>query len=57
MEFKKYQQIENLETFETSNILNGEVHLSYKTDGTNGCVFLDNNGELAFGSLQCVQKK
>ena len=49
MEFKKYQHIEKYGTSETEDILKGEVHLTYKIDGTNGCVYLK-DGELCFGS-------
>ena len=49
MEYKKYQHIEKLGTHEVEGILNGEVHLTYKIDGTNSCVYLKND-ELAFGS-------
>ena len=49
MEYKKYQHIEKLGSSEVEGILNGEVHLSYKIDGTNGCIFLDND-TIKFGS-------
>lgn len=50
MNYKSYQHIEKLGTIETEGILNGEVHLSYKIDGSNGCIYLKDNGELGFGS-------
>ncbi len=50
MHYKSYQHIEKLGTIETEGILNGEVHLSYKIDGSNGCIYLKDNGELGFGS-------
>jgi len=50
MQYKSYQHIEKLGTIETEGILNGEVHLSYKIDGSNGCVYLKDSGELGFGS-------
>jgi len=50
MYYKSYQHIEKLGTSETEGILNGEVHLSYKIDGSNGCIYLKDNGELGFGS-------
>ena len=49
MEFKKYQHIEKLGSSETNGILKGTVHLSFKIDGTNGCIYL-RDGELKFGS-------
>ena len=49
MEYKKYQHIEKLGTSEVEGILNGEVHLSYKIDGSNGCIYND-NGVIKFGS-------
>ena len=50
MIYKSYQHIEKLGTSETEGILKGEVHLSYKIDGSNGCIYLKDNGELGFGS-------
>lgn len=50
MKYKSYQHIEKLGTIETEGILKGEVHLSYKIDGSNGCIYLKENGELGFGS-------
>lgn len=50
MFYKSYQHIEKLGTSETEGILKGEVHLSYKIDGSNGCIYLKDNGELGFGS-------
>lgn len=49
MSFKKYQHIEKIGSSEVEGILNGEVHLSYKIDGSNGCIYMDNN-ILKFGS-------
>lgn len=49
MEYKKYQHIEKLGSSEVDGILNGEVHLSYKIDGTNGCIYLDGD-VIKFGS-------
>ena len=49
MDYKKYQHIEKLGSIEVEGILSGEVHLSYKIDGSNGCLYLD-NGLLKFGS-------
>jgi hypothetical protein len=50
MEFKKYQHIEKTQSSEVEGILNGEVHLFYKIDGTNSCVWLKEDGNLGFGS-------
>ena len=50
MYYKSYQHIEKIGTIETEGILKGEVHLSYKIDGSNGCIYLNDNGELGFGS-------
>ena len=50
MFYKSYQHIEKIGTSETEGILKGEVHLSYKIDGSNGCIYLKDNGELGFGS-------
>ena len=46
MIYKSYQHIEKLGTSETEGILKGEVHLSYKIDGSNGCIYLKDNFEL-----------
>ena len=40
MNFKKYQHIEKLGTTEVEGILEGQVSLFYKIDGTNSCIFL-----------------
>lgn len=50
MNYISYQHIEKLGTIETEGILNGEVHLSYKIDGSNGCIYLKDNDELGFWS-------
>lgn len=50
MEYKKYQHIEKLGTTEVEGILDGEVHLFYKIDGTNACVYLKEDNTLGFGS-------
>ena len=50
MVYKSYQHIEKLGTIETEGILNGNVHLSYKIDGSNGCIFLKDDSKLGFGS-------
>lgn len=50
MDYISYQHIEKIGTTETEGILIGEVHLSYKIDGSNGCVFLRDDNTLGFGS-------
>lgn len=49
MKYKKYQHIEKLGSSEVEGILKGEVHLSYKIDGTNGCIYFENDA-VKFGS-------
>lgn len=49
MFFKRYQHIEKFGTDETDGILDGQVHLFPKIDGTNASVFLNDDGHLAFG--------
>ena len=50
MNFKKYQHIEKLGTTEVEGILEGQVSLFYKIDGTNSCIFLKDDNTLGFGS-------
>lgn len=50
MEYKKYQHIEKLGTTEVEGILDGQVSLFYKIDGTNSCIFLKDDNTLGFGS-------
>lgn len=50
MNYRKYQHIEKLGTTEVNGILNGTCYLTYKIDGTNACVWLDENNLLGFGS-------
>ena len=50
MEYKKYQHIEKLGTTEVEGILDGQVLLFYKIDGTNSCIFLKDDNTLGFGS-------
>lgn len=50
MDFKKYQHIEKLGSSEVDGILNGTVYVYYKIDGTNGCIWLNKDGMLSFGS-------
>lgn len=51
MEYKSYQHIEKIGSSEVEGILNGTCYLTYKIDGTNGCIYLsDDNNSLMFGS-------
>lgn len=50
MEYKSYQHVEKLGNSEVENILDGKVYLFYKIDGTNGCIFLNDQHELDYGS-------
>lgn len=50
MEFKKYQHIERLNTTATEGILNGTVVVMPKIDGTNGSLFLGEDGLVHAGS-------
>ena len=50
MEFQKYQHIERLGTVETENIEIGECWLFPKLDGSNGQVWVDENGKICCGS-------
>ena len=50
MEFKKYQHIERFGTTEVQNIELGECYIFPKVDGSNGSVWLDNNGDIQAGS-------
>lgn len=50
MEYKKYQHIEKLGREEVEGLLDGEVYCFPKIDGTNSCLFLDNDGNLCAGS-------
>jgi len=44
MEFKKYQHIERIGSDEIDGLLVGECYVFPKIDGTNGCVWWDDNG-------------
>ena len=48
--FKKYQHVERLGTPEVEGILDGECFIFPKLDGTNGSVWLDDNGVVQAGS-------
>jgi hypothetical protein len=40
MEYKKYQHICRIGTSDVNDLLNGEVYVFSKIDGTNGTLFL-----------------
>lgn len=51
MEYKKYQHIEKLGREDCEGVLEGDaVYCFPKIDGTNACLFLDDDGELQAGS-------
>ena len=50
MNYKKYQHIEKLGREEVEGLLDGYVYCFPKIDGTNACLFLDNEGNLCAGS-------
>ncbi len=50
MKFNKYQHIEKLGREEVDGLLDGKVFCFPKIDGTNGCLFLDDDGNLCAGS-------
>ena len=55
MRYKKYQHIEKLDRDEVEGILdNSNVYVFPKIDGTNGCLFLDADGNLRAGSRNRV---
>ena len=54
MKFEKYQHIERLGTPATEGILNGEVYIFTKLDGTNASIYLNDNGEVEIGSRNRV---
>ena len=54
MIYKKYQHVEKYGGIETRGILEGDVYLFHKIDGTNSCVYLDENNNLAFGSRKNI---
>lgn len=50
MEFRKYQHIERFGTDEVDGIEFGKCYIFYKIDGTNGSLWLDDDGNLKAGS-------
>lgn len=54
MKFEKYQHIERLGSSEVDGILNGEVYIFSKIDGTNAGVYLNDCGEVEVNSRNKV---
>ena len=54
MKFEKYQHVEKLGTPATEGILNGEVYIFSKLDGTNTSVYLNDDGEIEVASRNRV---
>lgn len=50
MQFKPYQHIERLGSDEVEGILDGEIYIFPKIDGTNGCCYLGDDSKLRCGS-------
>lgn len=50
MEYRKYMHVERLGRDEVDGILEGKVYISPKIDGTNGVLYLDDEGKLCAGS-------
>lgn len=48
--FKPYLHVERLGKTEVDNILSGTVRLTAKLDGTNACVWADEDGRMRYGS-------
>lgn len=48
--FKPYLHIEKLDKQEVAGILNGTVQVTAKLDGTNACVWADEDGRMRYGS-------
>ena len=53
-EFTKYMHIERLQNQEVEDILDGNVYIFYKIDGTNGSVWWDNDKGIQAGSRNRV---
>lgn len=49
--YRSYMHIEKIGTTDTDGILNGTCYLTYKIDGTNACVYLEN------GIVHCGSRK
>lgn len=54
MKFEKYQHVEKLGTPATEGILNGEVYIFSKLDGTNTSIYLNDDGEIEVASRNRV---
>lgn len=50
MEFKKYQHVSRLGTQDTEGILDGKVYVMPKVDGSNGSLFMGEEGLVHAGS-------
>lgn len=50
MVYKSYQHVNKLGTSDVEGILQGDVYLFYKIDGTNACIWLKDDGTIGFGS-------
>lgn len=50
MEYKKYQHVCRMGTSDVEGLLDGEVYVFSKIDGTNGTLFLGDNGLVHGGS-------
>lgn len=48
--FKPYLHVERLGKTEVDNILSGTVYITSKLDGTNSCVWADEDGRMRYGS-------
>ena len=50
-DFRRYMHVEKFGSSETDGINQGVCYISYKIDGTNGCIWYDNDiGTIRFGS-------
>lgn len=54
MQFEKYQHIERFGTVATDGILDGDIYIFDKLDGTNTGVYLNDNGEVEISSRNRV---
>lgn len=54
MEFEKYQHVERFGNTEVNGIENGHVYIQPKIDGTNGSVFLNEDGDIQAASRNRV---
>ncbi len=54
MEFKKYQHVVRLGTTDCEGLLDGICTIMPKIDGTNGTIYLDDDGHIACGSRRKI---